>query len=477
MPPVTLAPASHETPVVPDHFPDGEAWKKKSLLQLFNISVGFLGIQFAWAIQMGQMSPILEKLGSNPQLLGLISCAGPVTGVLVQPIVGALSDRCGLLQKPLSIRSLNPFRLLINLLVTITNYCGRILGKRRPFLLLGALLTAAALILMPSSNTLLMAAVLLWVLDASINITQGPYRAIVPDVVHKTQQATAYSLMSLTIGLGSVAAFLIAFVVPSLHTLFYLGASAMLIAMFWTVFTTPEPKPAAIADPAHGNQPQDNFITATAKSIASMPFEGLKLCVAHSFSWFGLACLFTFFSVYVPHHIFGAVGTEGKAYADGVQWASLCYAVLNAVCFAFSAFIGKLCNATSKKAVHSFGLLCMAGAFLSMFFIQTPVQVMIAMGFVGVGWATTLSIPFALLSDHLPKGKEGVMMGTFNIFIAAPGVLSNLLVGQIVTAFGGNVAVAMIVGGIAMILSMLLLQTVKERPPVPTIPGTAALAS
>lgn len=449
MPPVTLVPANQDTPVSPDYLPGGEAqdsdaWKKKSFLQLFNISVGFLGIQFAWAIQMGQMSPILEKLGSNPQLLGLISCAGPVTGVLVQPIVGALSDRCGL---PL--------------------------GRRRPFLLLGAVMTAIALVLMPSSNTLLMAAVLLWILDASINITQGPYRAIVPDVVHKTQQATAYSLMSLTIGLGSVAAFLIAFAIPSLHNLFYLGATAMLVAMFWTVFTTPEPKPQAVSSEA-ANEPQDNFLVGTMKSIVSMPFEGLKLCIAHSFTWFGLACLFTFFSVYVPHHIFGATGTEGEAYTQGVQWASLCYAVLNGVCFAFSALIGKLCNATSKKTVHSFGLLCMGAAFTSMFFISSPMQVMIAMGLIGIGWATTLSIPFALLSDHLPKGKEGVMMGTFNIFIAAPGVLSNLLVGQIVSAFGNNVAVAMVVGGVAMILSMLILQTVKERQPLPNLSVAAS---
>jgi maltose/moltooligosaccharide transporter len=436
MPPATLvSPTQDQRSVVPSQGIDLEAHRKKSLLQLFNISVGFLGIQFAWAIQMGQMSPILEKLGSNPQLLGLISCAGPVTGVLVQPIVGMLSDRCGMS-----------------------------LGRRRPFLLLGALLTAVALVLMPSSNTLLMAAVLLWILDASINITQGPYRAIVPDVVHKSQQATAYSLMSLTIGLGSVAAFLIAFVIPSLHTLFYLGASAMLLAMIWTVASTPEPRPETLRM-EHTETAQEGLFVGTIKSIAAMPLEGLKLCVAHSVTWFGLACLFTFFSVYVPHHIFGAPDANSPLYQQGVQWASLCYAVLNAVCFGFSALIGKFCDKTSKKFVHSFGLLCMAVAYLSMLVIHSPVAVMIAMGLIGIGWATTLSIPFALLSDHLPPGKAGVMMGTFNIFIAAPGVLSNLLVGQIVSAFGNNVAVAMAVGGVAMLVSMLLLQTVQERKP------------
>ena len=413
---------------------DPDAWKKKSFWQLFNISVGFLGIQFAWAIQMGQMSPLLERLGSNPQWLSWISCAGPVTGVLVQPIIGALSDGCKLS-----------------------------IGRRRPFLLLGALLTAVALIFMPSSTELWMAAMLLWLLDASINTTQGPYRAIVSDVVHKSQQATAYSLMSLTIGLGSVAAFLIAAQITSLHNLFYLGASAMVLAILWTVITTPEPAASNITAPKEFMDPPGNFFVDTIKSIGSMPTEGLKLCVAHSFTWFGLACLFTFFSVFVPHHVFGATTPTSPHYQEGVQWVSYCYAAMNALCFVFSAFIGKLCAATSKKATHTLGLTCMGLAFLTMPFMTSPLHVMIAMGLVGLGWATTLSIPFALLSDHLPSGKAGVMMGTFNIFIAAPGVLSNLLVGPIVSHYGNNHAVALLVGGVAILISALLLQAVKER--------------
>ncbi len=433
---------------------DSELWKKKSFWQLFNISIGFLGIQFAWAIQMGQMSPLLESLGSDPRLLGLISCAGPVTGVLVQPIVGALSDKCGLK-----------------------------MGRRRPFLLAGAIMTALALVLMPNSTPvaavlsglapvavqpLLIAAILLWILDASINLTQGPYRALVPDVVHKSQQATAYSLMSFTIGLGSVAAFLIGFWIASATNLFYLGASAMLAAMIWTSLTTPEPDPRSLKDETEG--PQENFFVETVKSIVSMPKEGLKLCVAHSFTWFGLMCLFVFFSVYVPHHVFGAANPGDPGYDEGVKWASLCYAVLNAVCFVFSAFIGKLCDQTSKKAVHGFGLLCMALSFTNLFFISDKWLAMAAMGLIGIGWATTLSIPFALLSEHLPQGKEGVMMGTFNIFIAAPGVVSSLLVGQVISAFGDNVAVAMIVGAASMLVSLVLLQRVQEtrgEAPVP----------
>lgn len=439
MPPGILTPTAQEKRSVAGVKPliDPDAWKQKNFWQLLNISVGFLGIQFAWAIQNGQMGPLLERLGSDPQMLGLINCAGPVTGVLVQPIVGALSDRCGL---PM--------------------------GRRRPFLLLGAILTVISLVLMPNVSALWMAAVLLWVLDASINITQGPYRSLVPDVVHPSQQATAYSMMSFTIGLGSVAAFVIAAQFPSLHGLFYLGAGAMLLAMLWTSLTTPEQPPVGIqySSPEASSTPQDNFLVGTLKSIASMPKEGLKLCLAHSLTWFGLMCLFTFFSVYVPHHIFGATDPHSARYAEGVQLVQIGYAILNGICFIFSMFIGKLCGLSSKKAVHSLGLLCMAGSFLSMWFIHSPLQIMMAMGLIGIGWATTLSIPFALLSDHLPKGKEGVMMGTFNIFIAAPGVVSNLLVGKIVhDYFNDNVTVALIIGGLAMIAATLMLQTVKER--------------
>lgn len=438
MPPGAMTPpAQKQTSAKPGPQPvtDADAWKKKNFWQLFNISIGFLGIQFAWAIQNGQMGPLLDRLGSDPQMLGLISCAGPVTGVLVQPIVGALSDRCGMK-----------------------------MGRRRPFLLLGAILTVIALIWMPNVTQLWMAAVLLWILDASINITQGPYRSLVPDVVHPTQQATAYSLMSFTIGLGSVAAFVIAAQFPDkLHDLFYLGAGIMLIAMLWTSFTTPE-RPMRAEPELQNTDSQDNFIVGTIKSIASMPKEGLKLCLAHSLTWFGLMCLFTFFSIYVPHHIFGTTDTSSQLYKDGVQLVQICYALQNAVCFVFSMLIGRLCARSSKKAVHSFGLLTMAGAFISMWFISSPMAVMIAMGLIGIGWATTLSIPFALLSDHLPKGKEGVMMGTFNIFIAAPGVVSNLVVGAAVhNYFNDNVAAALIIGGVAMLLSLLMLQTVKER--------------
>ncbi len=420
------------------------------LILPLNISIGFLGIQFAWAIQMGQMSPLLEKLGSVAWLTSLIWAAGPVTGVMVQPIVGKLSD----------------------------NFRSRF-GRRRPFLLTGAVLTALALIIMPNSPFLgqalndilpiqfnyglLIAALMLWVLDASINITQGPYRALVPDVVDKERQTTAYSMMSFTIGLGAVAAFLIAYKIDAMHNLFYLGAIAMLVAIGWTAFTTPEPSSLEMEiDDTDKNTGFLSLLAAPFTSIRSMPAEGLKLCFAHSFTWFGLMCLFVFFSVFVPKQVFGAVGADTPLYTEGVQWASLCYATFNIVCFMFSPLIGRLCHLFGKKAVHTAALLLMAASYLALYFMTGKEQVMIAMAFIGIGWATTLSIPFALLSDHLPKGKEGVLMGTFNIFIAAPGVLCSFLVGPIISVLGGNDAIAFLIGGASILVSALLMQRVTE---------------
>ncbi len=426
--------------------------KLSRLARPANLSIGFLGIQFAWALQMGQMSPLLERLGSEPWLTSMIWAAGPVTGVLVQPIVGTLSD---------GHRSA--------------------FGRRRPFLILGAILTAISLILMPNSAWLgewlanvspvaltfpvglLVAATLLWVLDASINITQGPYRAMVPDVVGQEQQTTAYALMSLTIGLGAVAAFFIASQITDVHLLFYLGALAMLFAMGWTVFTCPEkPLEDTLEEPV--SKPSVySVLSKTFQSVGAMPQEALKLCVAHSFTWFGLMCLFVFFSVFVPKQVFGAVGADSVLYQEGVRWASWCYCLMNLVCFAFSPLISPLCHALSKKTVHQLAVLCMAVSMMSLYVMQTPEQVLIAMGVIGIGWSTTLSVPFALLTEHLPRGKEGVLMGTFNIFIAAPGVLCSFLVGPIISALGGNEGYAFLIGGASILISALLLSQVTEK--------------
>ncbi len=448
-----------------------EASNQKAASPLL-VSIGFLGIQFAWALQMGQMSPLLEKLGSEPWLTSLIWAAGPVTGILVQPIVGVLSDQ---------------HRSAI--------------GRRRPFLLFGSILIAISLVLMPNSQGigtwltqtlglsvafpmgLLTAAILLWVMDASINLTQGPYRALVPDVFSPAKQTRAYSMMSLTIGLGSIAAFMIAFVIDGMHTLFYLGAAAILVAMGITIATTPEEPSNALQHEPHAinTRPKKAGITGFFNhmwgGIHLTPNQWV-LCLAHSGTWFGLMCLFIFFAVFVPKVAFGAIDPQSALYNDGVKWASLGFAVLNGVCFAFSPFIDKLCKQFGKKTVHTISQLCMALAMMALFIVREPITLLVCMGIIGLGWATTLSVPFAMLSNHIPKGKEGVLMGVFNIFIAAPGLLCSLAVGPIISQTGMHEGLAFLLGGGVILLSTILLQRFKEDDfnDIPAVPNTAPTA-
>jgi maltose/moltooligosaccharide transporter len=427
-----------------------------SSLQIVNMVVGFFGIQFAWMLQMGQMGAILERLGADPGLTGLIAMAGPVTGVVVQPIVGALSDQC----------------------------TAR-MGRRRPFLIAGTAFTALSLLLMPTASSLLMAAVLLWILDASLNLTQGPFRALIPDVLNKSQEARGYSLISLFISLGSILSALLAANVLQVHQwfgqttgltwlgetqlLFYLGVATLLVTMSWSVLSTREKPGMRLV--GHTERPAGldplgavgRFIASTLGSILEMPAQAKILCLAHSFTWFGLAWLFTFFAQFVPHNILHVANAQDPNYAVGVAKASGAYLVMNIASFVAAAVITSIAQRTSKKLIHTLGLVSLGGGLASMYFMHDITQLYVAMAFVGIGWASVLSMPYALLADHIPPGKEGVLMGTFNIFIAAPQVVTSLVAGAgFLALFNNDRGVAMVVGGLSMFVAAIILQFVKE---------------
>lgn len=439
----------------------------KSWFSLLSLAIGFLGIQFAYSVQLSKTTPIMESLGSAAWLTGWIWCAGPVTGVIVQPIVGALSDR------------------------TWT-----FLGRRRPFVLVGAILTALCLVTMPNVSVisnglqalllnltgqdvytwvleggkpalpLLFAAILLWILDASINTSQGPYRALVPDTVPKHQHATAFGLMSLMIGLGGVIAFFLGSQIET-SLLFYIGAASVIGALLWTSITAPEHR-YTLGKSLKEQQPQDQlqggvsgFFKTTLNSIFNMPTEAKKLCLAHSFTWFGLMCMFVFFVPFVANQVYGATQTGTLGYMEGEKIANLGFMLQNMVCFGFSALIKPLTNLMGKKAIHTLGLLCFSIPLIAMTLIHDANFVLIAMAISGIGWATTLSLPFALLSDHIPAGNEGILTGAFNIFIAAPQFIASPLVGWLVSTTGTSNS-AMLLGGTAVLISAFLLQWVKE---------------
>jgi len=427
--------------------------------QMFNMAVGFLGIQFAWAIQMGQMSGLYERLGANAQEISWFWIAGPITGIIVQPIIGNMSDHTW----------------------------GR-LGRRRPYFLVGAILASAVLIMMPNSPSLWFAASMLWILDASINISMEPFRALVADLAPKEQRGTAYSFQSFAIGLGSVLSFgiggvmilewlrnhaswggtFVNFVKPlcptSVHALFYIGAIVFMASILWTIATTKERPPEdmdAFKKRVQGKKPLLRSFGETWKLILDMPANMKRLCLVHSLTWFSFFCMFIFFSPMIAANVFGAQPNTPD-YDKGIAWASLCYLALNVICFASSPLIGMMTKRFKKKHVHAFNLALGGMAFLILYFAKTPVVAMTGMAIIGVAWASTLALPYAILSGTVPRERYGLFMGAFNIFICLPQIVCAIFVGPIVAYAGGDKAIAMLLGSASMILAAIALKWVYE---------------
>ncbi len=294
--------------------------------QIWNMSFGFLGIQFGWGLQMANMSAIYEYLGARPDQIPMLWLAAPLTGLIVQPIIGNMSDRTW----------------------------GR-LGRRRPYFLTGAILSSIALILMPNSSALWMAAGLLWILDASINVIMEPFRAFVADLLPDDQRTQGFAMQSLFIGLGAVVASALPWLLTNLagvtseagHAIpltvrlsFYVGAVAFLGAVLWTIVSTKEYPPEDLAAFRRMKAQRTGFgggrCARSARRIAAMPATMRQLALVQICTWFGLFCMWLYFPVAVARNVFGAPDETSPLYREGVEWAGLCFAMYSAVCFAFS---------------------------------------------------------------------------------------------------------------------------------------------
>jgi maltose/moltooligosaccharide transporter len=416
--------------------------------QIWNMSFGFLGIQVGWTLQMNNMSAIYEYLGARPDQLPILWLAAPLTGLLVQPIIGYWSD----------------------------NTWGA-LGRRRPFFLAGAILSSTALIFMPKSGTLWMAAGLLWIMDASINISMEPFRAFVADMLPDDQRARGFTMQSFFIGIGSVAAsFLPWLLTRFLHddgqthsgiplivrVAFWTGAVAFLGAVLWTIFTTKEYPPS----------PQELSRLKTAKkfdlaemmhAFRNMPQTMRQLAAVQLLTWLGLFCMFLYFAVAVAHNVFGAASTADPAYTQGVIWAGYCSGVYNAVCFLVSPLLAVVAAKIGRRSTHSLALLAGAAGLLSIALIHDKWLLFLPMVGVGIAWASILSMPYSILSAALPSNKMGIYMGIFNFFIVIPEILSSLVFGWVMTRFFGNDRMrAVILGGVCFLIAAILMQRVKE---------------
>src|SRR6185503_6465760 len=450
--------------------------------QIWNMSFGFLGIQFGWGLQLANMSAIYAKLGARPDEIPILWLAGPMTGLLVQPLIGAMSDR---------------------------TWSPR-LGRRRPYFLVGAILASVALFFMPDSPGLWAAAGLLWILDASINVSMEPFRAFVADKLPAEQRTTGFVTQSFFIGVGAAVANALPSILQRLGVTgaapngvplivqyaFKLGAVAFVACVLWTVLTTGEYPPedmeaferrrrehrpfhlrpgflvawavfAALMGAARGalveqhltwTQPVLGALIGLAVGLAlsgpevgsalrEMPRTMKKLAVVQFFTWLGLFCMWMFFGLATAQQIFGARDPRTPEFDRGTAYGGETFAVYSIVCFLVAFALPALARRTSRKGVHAVALLCGSAGLLATGFIHDPVAWKVTMVGVGIAWASILSLPYAMLSTALPPARMGVYMGIFNFFIVIPEILASLALQPIVGRVFGNDPVKVVMLG------------------------------
>lgn len=456
---------------------------------LFNISFGFFGIQIGFALQNANMSRVFQSLGSAIDDLPALWVAAPLTGLLVQPIIGHLSDR---------------------------TWLGR-LGRRRPYFLLGAALAALSLFLMPLSEVLLMAAVLLWVLDASLNISMEPFRAFVGDMLRKDQHTAGYAVQTAFIGAGAVVGSIVPWVMTqwgvanvaadggipdTVRYSFWLGGAALFLAVFWTVVSTKEYSPEQMREFAQGDGAHDQvqpvralasksylgsgiwivaglavvaavsalalekevyllgglkiaygLLSAVAISMAKQgnvtgmltsivgDFSGMprimkRLAVVQFFSWSALFVMWINTTPVVTQYFYGSTDTASAAYNEGANWVGWLFATYNGVAaIAALTLLPLLAKSLGKAKTHMIGLLAGALGYASFFVITDPQWLLLSEIGIGIAWASILAMPYAILASSLPQQKLGIFMGLFNVFIVVPQLLVATVMGSIMKAF------------------------------------------
>jgi len=488
-----------------------------SFWQIWNMCFGFLGIQFGFALQNANVSRIFQTLGADLGDIPALWIAAPLTGLIVQPIVGYFSDR------------------------TWTR-----LGRRRPYFLYGALITAAALLFMPNSPTLWVAAGLLWIMDASINVSMEPFRAFVGDQLPAKQRSTGYAMQSFFIGVGAVVASMLPWalakagvantaepgVIPdTVKYAFYAGGVVLLAAVGWTVFRTREYPPEALAafydaqpvrhrplDPGKARRnglvwfamgaagavviyglvldkqlyllagglafygamllglsrgadsprvdsrtEQPSMLRTIMSDLHDMPEVMRQLAVVQFFSWFALFAMWIYTTAAVTQVHFGSSDTASVAYNDGANWVGVLFAAYNGFAALAALVIPFLVRMLGLRLSHLVNLWLGGAALLSFVFIQDPDWLLLAMLGVGFAWASILSLPYALLSNSLPAKKMGIYMGIFNFFIVIPQLLAASVLGFLLKLFFGNEPIyALVLGAVSLMVAGLCVLRVRE---------------
>jgi maltose/moltooligosaccharide transporter len=495
--------------------------KKKPLLsfwQLWNMSFGYVGIQFGFALQNANVSRIFETLGAKVDEIPILWIAGPVSGLLVQPIIGYMSDKTW-----------------------------NRLGRRKPYFLVGAILASLALLVMPNSPALWFAAGMLWVMDASINITMEPMRAFVGDMLPDEQRTTGFAVQTFFIGASSVVGSVMPYILTnwfhvantaaegslpaSVKWSFYFGGVVYLLAVLWTIFSVKEYSPEE-QEAFHGktgncdNTEETDFTLDTKRYYSSgalllfggvavsfairlllwdkalyilsfgaafygvlqlvaarrcgagkkrglaelvydldnMPGAMKQLAWAQMFTWFALFAFFIYSTAAVTSYHFGSSDPRSEAYNAGANWVGVLMSVYNGVAALVAFLLPVMAKRTSRVTTHVICLVIGGLGLASMYLFKAPGLLIISMGALGIAWASLLTMPYAILSSVVPYRKMGVYMGMFNFFIVIPQILAAALLGLLVrTVFHGHAIDAIVMGGISMILAAVLMLRVKDE--------------
>jgi len=491
---------------------------KLTFWQIWNMSFGFLGIQFGFGLQNANVSRIFQTLGAEIDRIPILWIAAPVTGLIMQPIIGHMSDKTW----------------------------GR-LGRRRPYFLVGAILASLALIVMPNSPALWFAAGMLWIMDASINISMEPFRAFVGDMLPDEQRTIGFTMQSFFIGIGAFIASWLPYALanwlnipntapegeipPTVIYSFYLGGAVFLLAVLWTVFTSREYSPeemrtfetaadvsaredvtfepwklylrrgiiwlvagilvtvpiiyydlekelyilagglavfgilqlisALLVNTDHNKSGLLSVIT----DLYRMPSTMKQLAVVQFFSWFALFSLWIYATPALTKHLYGTSDTQSELYNKGANWIGGMMGYYNL----FAAFFGLvvlpwIARITNRKVTHMIGLTVGGLSLISLYFLTSPQQMIYSMIGIGLAWASILAMPYAILTGSLPQSKMGVYMGIFNFFIVIPQILAATLLGFMVKSlFKDESIYALIAGGISMIIAALSVLFVEDK--------------
>lgn len=426
-----------------------------SFRELWNMSFGFFGIQFGFALQNANVSRIFQTLGAEIDEISYLWIAAPATGFLVQPIIGYLSDR-----------TWHPYW-----------------GRRRPFFFAGATLASIALFLMPNSYVLWMAALLLWILDASINISMEPFRAFVGDKLPPQQRTSGFAMQTFFIGVGAVIASLLPFIFTNVFKIsntapagqipdsvkysFYIGGVVFLAAVMWTVFTTKEFPPENIEKWKEEKKRSSGIFHGfkeIIQGVTTMPKTMLQLAIVQFFTWVAFFAMWIYTTSGVAQNAYGTTDSTSKAFQDAGDWVGVMFMVYNGIS-ALAAFLLPLLAAKiGRRITHLVCLLIGGLGLISLFFIQDRALLLVPMVAVGLAWASTLTMPYAMLADALPANKMGFYMGVFNIFVVIPQMVAALILGFFVQRFfEGQSIYALVVGGVSMVIAGFLNLIINEK--------------